>query len=324
MKRTWAGREKLCASALALLVAVSLFLIAPSPPEQIDVVPSSESSRNPKPHTASIITPRANTNNKHIAVRSTNTDGSIDVCFISSIYGKNKGGADKPGDFSQFQLTNGTSVGFFMYTNLADLDAPGWIKIIKRFEYRRFITQSRWGKFMAWQDPEIQPCKAVFYFDGHYQPQTNNPKAFVDTAVKLQTSHVGLAQVNHPAAGRTPLQEFETILKLNKDIQKNVDKSVQWFKAQPDFHNNCTMYANFYFGYDPLNPRFREATQYFWDHYSKEEDSWRDQPLWCYTLAHLGVQPLELSKLFSRNLKRMGHKGHTYSNATDNDAAQKR
>jgi hypothetical protein len=33
--------------------------------------------------------------------------------------------------------------------------------------YRRFITQSRWGKFMAWKDPEMEACQTIFYFDGH-------------------------------------------------------------------------------------------------------------------------------------------------------------
>jgi hypothetical protein len=66
-----------------------------------------------------------------------------DICFVSSIYGKNSKGTDKPGDFRQFHLNNATSHKFFLYNNLPEIDAPGWIKIVTDLEYRRFITQSR-------------------------------------------------------------------------------------------------------------------------------------------------------------------------------------
>lgn len=58
---------------------------------------------------------------------------------------------------------------------------------------------------------------------------------------------------------------------------------------------------------------------YFWERYSKELDSWRDQPLWAYTLCHLNIQPTQLYIAmhgdFSRQKKR-----HTYNKNTDNDA----
>jgi hypothetical protein len=75
-------------------------------------------------------------------------------------------------------------------------------------------------------------------------------------------------------------------------------------------------------GYDPKNENFKKATEYFWNHYSKEEDSWRDQPLWSYTLEHFHLTPLKLRSLFRANNKRMGHKGHRYDANTDNDAAE--
>jgi hypothetical protein len=74
-------------------------------------------------------------------------------------------------------------------------------------------------------------------------------------------------------------------------------------------------------GYDPTNENFKKATEYFWDHYSMEEDSWRDQPLWCYTLEHFHLKPLRMRELFYANNKRMGHKGHRYDASQDNDAA---
>jgi hypothetical protein len=270
--------------------------------------------------------------------------------------------ADKPGDIQGFRSTQNATFAFFLYTNLEDLETPGWTKIIKRdLNYRRYITRSRWGKFMGWKDPELQGCQTIFYFDGHYEPNRIHPGAFLDMAAMIRQSDVGLAQVRHYDPERTPLQEFQAILRFQKDIPPNVEASVKWLQAQPDFFNNCTLYANYYFGtsyctvpsfigpfllrtagslfyaipmcanlilwfcdipgYDPTNENFLQATEYFWNHYSKEEDSWRDQPLWCYTLEHLQLKPLTMRPLFVENTERMGHKGHFYDASQDNDAA---
>jgi hypothetical protein len=245
-----------------------------------------------------------------------------DICFVSCIYGKNSKGTDKPGDFRNFHLNNATSHKFFLFTNLPDIDAPGWNKIVTDLEYRRFITQSRWGKFMAWKDPEIQQgCKTVFYFDGYFAPLANKTKEFLDMAAPIHASNAGLAQVNHPTKDRTALEEFGAILKSKKDIEKNVDKSIAWLNAQPDFHNNCTLYANWYFGFDPTNANFQKATQFFWDHYSKEKDSWQYQPLWCYSLDPFHLKPIPMNKLFEQQAARMGHKGRKYDKNSDNDAS---
>jgi hypothetical protein len=243
----------------------------------------------------------------------------IDVCFVSSIFAPTVHTADRPHDFSKFELTNTSSFQFFLYTNLEDLESPGWTKIIKNFtSYRRFITQSRWGKFMAWKDPEIKACQFIFYFDGYFAPNAKGEK-LLKLAETTKESKFGTAQRLSPKR-RTPLQEFAQILKGKKDIEVNVNASIAWLHAQPDFHNNCTLYKNANFGYDPNNEYFREAAQYFWDHYSKEEDSWRDQPLWCHTLAHLHVEPLLMPPVFFADFGRMGHKKHKYGVAQDNDA----
>jgi hypothetical protein len=80
----------------------------------------------------------------------------IDICFVSSIFAPTTKTADRPkNDSTKFKVRSTTSFQFFMYTNLEDLESPGWTKVVRNFNYRRFITQSRWGKFMAWKDPEM-------------------------------------------------------------------------------------------------------------------------------------------------------------------------
>jgi hypothetical protein len=173
----------------------------------------------------------------------------IDICFVSSIFGPTIKTADRPHDFTKFQMGNTTSFQFFMYTNLEDLESPGWTKVLRNFNYRRFITQSRWGKFMAWKDPEMKGCQTIFYFDGNLKPKKPNKsrKSFAELAKQIRESDVGFAQKIH-AENPSAIGEFDKILTKKKDIEKNVNASIEWLQAQPDFYNNCTMYDNGFFG----------------------------------------------------------------------------
>jgi hypothetical protein len=78
----------------------------------------------------------------------------------------------------------------------------------------------------------------------------------------------------------------------------------------------------FHAGYDPTSVHFQKAAEYFWNHYSKEEDSWRDQPLWCHTIEHFHIKPILIEyALFRQHLDRFGGHGHQYDDSQDNDAA---
>jgi hypothetical protein len=256
----------------------------------------------------------------------------IDICFVSSIFAGDLELADKPSDVSSVWLDTDystrnidTTFRFFLFTNLIDLPvSEGWIKIVKTnadLPYRRFITQSRWPKFMGWKDPQLKGCRTVFYFDGHYQLNPDRMHEFPLVAHQLEQSESGLAQIPHPGR-RSPLEEFSKILFKHKDIPANVEASILWLQSQPDFDNRCAMYQNSYFGYDPHNPTWQEAVEFFWDRYSLEIDSWRDQPLWCYTLQHIGLKdPLvledEVNGLFQKDKRRTGHNNHRYDENAD-------
>jgi hypothetical protein len=276
----------------------------------------------------------------------------IDICFVSSIFAPTTKTADRPNDVTSFTMKKPTSFHFFLYTNLEDLESPGWTKVLRKFNYRRFITQSRWGKFMAWKDPEMKACQTIFHFDGHFKPTGLTHLAKLAKSIKR--SEFGLAQKLHKKSkGRSAIAEFDAVLKLKKDIKQNVNASIEWLQSQPDFYNNCTLYENAYFGksikcvlflscgaehpltpqcllyffhagYDPSNLHFQEAAEYFWSRYSMEEDSWRDQPLWCHTIERSHIKPIIIEgKPFSPHRERQGHKNHQYGAAQDNDAAAK-
>lgn len=250
-------------------------------------------------------------------------DTPWEVCFVTSVYSASADTSDRPPDVTDIQEAN-PSFQFFAFTNLPNLDAPGWTVKVKTYEssYRRYITQSRWAKFMGWKDESVQGCQAVFYMDGFCGPKLKHSERYKRLAKGIHDSHFGVFQNQHEIA-EGPLDELDRIVERRKDIAKNVQASKAWLIAQPDFRPDAAIYENHYIGYNPKSIIFQQATQFFWDRYSLEEDSWRDQPLWSYVLDHFGIQPTRLGTfdaLFKEYYKRMGHAGHRYNERADSNA----
>jgi len=259
-------------------------------------------------------------------------DTPYEVCFVTAVYGTDPEFADHPPDVASQRDANPT-FRYFAFTNMPDLEAEGWTKIITTAaqhansntaiqipqHYRRSITKSRWPKFMGWQHPEIARCQAVFYMDGFCGPKSKHSQRYKNLARTIHLSKYGIAQNKHDKGGGA-FQEFDRILHSNKDVRDNVEASKRWMQAQPDFNANCTLYANHYIGYDPNSVHWQQATTFFWDRYSQELDSWRDQPLWCYALDRLGIEPIHLGTfeaLFRDYWKRMSKHGHHYDKTAD-------
>jgi hypothetical protein len=250
-------------------------------------------------------------------------DTPYEVCFLTSVYSAAPGTSDRPPDVADILEAN-PSFRFFAFTNMRDLDAPGWTVKVKDFsQYRRYITQSRWAKFMGWKNPSVQGCQAVFYMDGFCGPKLKHSERYKRLAKAIHDSEFGIFQNQHDVA-EGPLDELDRILVRHKDIATNVEASKAWLVAQPDFRRDIVIYENHYIGYNPKSTVFQQAGQFFWDRYSLEKDSWRDQPLWSYVLDHFHITPTRLGTfeaLFKEYYKRMGHAGHRYNAAADSNAA---
>ena len=101
-----------------------------------------------------------------------------ELCFVKSVYSatpENFEEADEIPPISSEFMQNYPQIGFFLFTNIMSPDyAQGWTKLNPPHvssTYSRTITQSRYGKFMAWQQPEIGNkgrCRAVVYTDGFH------------------------------------------------------------------------------------------------------------------------------------------------------------
>mmetsp|Transcript_34410 Transcript_34410/g.38681 ORF Transcript_34410/g.38681 Transcript_34410/m.38681 type:complete len:452 (+) Transcript_34410:144-1499(+) len=195
----------------------------------------------------------------------------------------------------------------------------GWTILLTEFSshtFQRFITQSRYPKFQGFRHEVIQKmCEVVFYMDGTVLPK-GSPWKFQQEARRILDSEVQLSQELHPHAnedGGGIAGEMKRCEIKNKDLKTNLQATREWFQTQPDFINDCVLYQNTFFGYATTSPSFRTAADFAWGRFSLEQDSWRDQPLWCYTLHHFGIQPLIIpGNLFEYQGDRRPAHQHTY------------
>mmetsp|Transcript_59292 Transcript_59292/g.66370 ORF Transcript_59292/g.66370 Transcript_59292/m.66370 type:complete len:683 (-) Transcript_59292:60-2108(-) len=260
--------------------------------------------------------------------RTSQKETNISICFITSQFSSSRDRTDHLFDVRKVSplLYKSPHYHFFAFSNLADLNAPGWEIIVKDFrQYKRWITASRWPKFQSFLDTKVRDtCQVIFYIDGILSPK-DNLKMFQTEARNIMNSTVQLAQRIHPHGGGAEA-EFDRIILKKKDLKKNVKASLQWLQAQSDYNMNCTLYENSIIGYAIDSSSFKITANFFWDHYSKEEDSWRDQPLWCYSLNHFGITPLRLTgngkgTLFDQVDSRTAKGSHKYKSESIVSAA---
>jgi len=286
------------------------------------------------------------------------TTAPVNICFITAQYASSAEQLDTLANLRQeaptfFSDRNSDHYHFFAFTNRRDwiekasstatskqkskkekkegssIDKKdnGWTILVQKFPpdtFQRFITQSRWPKFQGFRHEKIQQtCDVVFYMDGTVLP-VGSPWKFQTEARRILDSDVQLSQELHPHSdkdGGGIAGEMRRCRLKKKDIESNLQKTQEWFNAQPDFTNDCTMYQNTFFGYAVTSPSFRKAADFAWGHFSLEKDSWRDQPLWCYTLHHFGVTPLRIpGNLFKYQGERRSANKHTYGEEAANNA----
>jgi hypothetical protein len=310
--------------------------------------------------------PNNDDNSTTITILPSQSFSPVKICFITSVYAKWVSNADKVMNVTKWKekhflnsnndkitLVNESSFEFLVYTNLPVLKTPGWTKIVQPIaNVTRYATQSRWPKFLAWQDERISSgrrqhrsdsdgalslspssssyqCQVIFYLDAignligtpqDFQDQAREILLTASTTTTATTGNhnaVGWAQYPHRGGGGIS-KEFRRIQVVQKDTVENIQASLSWLHNQSDFRDNCTLYENRFLAYDVTSSRFQQASKFFWHRYSLEQDSWRDQPLWCYVLDHFQVVPLLLRHkvLFGMDVKRMAKKKHKQQTTT--------
>lgn len=157
--------------------------------------------------------------------------------------------------------------------------------------------------------------------DGFCRPKEKHSERYKRLARAILDSAEGLFQNRHEV-DQGPIHELNRILAKKKDIRPNVQASKAWLEQQPDFDPNLPMYVNTFIGYNPKNERFQLVARFFWDRYSLELDSWRDQPLWSYALHKYKMHPTRLGTykaLFQQVFRNGGFGGHRYNRRADSN-----
>jgi hypothetical protein len=219
-------------------------------------------------------------------------------CFVMAVFGSDSKQVDEIPDTSKAppSILNDNEFLFYAFTNLENLHAPGWNKILlSNLTFANHVISSRLPKFMAWKVPELsENCHTVFYSDGGWLP-AQPATIWREYSDALQQSDGGLLQYTHTRASG-PLHELEIIKLLGKDTKENVDRELDWLRSQPDLQENSTFYCNMAFGYAVENKIYRKLSQSFWKRYSQGQSTYRDQPSWNYWIQHYNITPLYLGR----------------------------
>jgi len=241
-----------------------------------------------------------------------------EVCIITASFAQEKKLMDEIWDVREFVRKDDT-VAFYLFSNHnLDLANLGWKTFKLDLEYRRMITQSRWPKFMAWKISVVeQTCKTVFYIDASSRPKKSQYfLTFIhQMKTKVLDSTVGFAIPRH-SFNKDIMMEFKAIRKFRKDVDKNINASLTWLQEQDPLFNQAPLYTNTYFMYQPTSRSWQRMTEYFWDHYALEQDSWRDQPLISYALYRFNYTPVNMPNDLM-TVAKFGHNGHVYTEDED-------
>lgn len=212
----------------------------------------------------------------------------MNICFITSIFSKDgKKMPDVPNKFK----TN-PKYDYYCFTNLEpDKFNTSW-KVIKinTKDFKTTTAQSRYPKFMAWsflKDFIEKDYDVIFYCDGYCSPRIDVNWDAISFMIK--NSELGFLQSRH-FSDNCPYNELSRVFEAKRDTRENIDKTIEYFKKNK-LPKECGLYENQVFGYSPKNNKCIKLLKTFWEFYSKEELTIRDQPLWSYILYSLKLKP---------------------------------
>ena len=147
---------------------------------------------------------------------------------------------------------------------------------------------------------------AIIYCDGNLYPKYN--VSWGNIVNKLSSSESQIVQSIHEYRGYKPYQECDAISRYKKDSYKNM-QAMKKFLRDKKTPENIEMYENTAFCYDPRNVKLQQAFKEFWDIYTTEKITHRDQPLWAYICWKKNIKPYIFNKL---NINNAMHKSLFY------------
>ena len=238
------------------------------------------------------------------------------ICFITCVFANSYRGGDKPGNFDTIKEFD-----YYLFTNLPkDSFKTSWnvINVDNQFNDTNIesnIIKSRYPKFMGWKiikDVLKKDYDVMFYCDAYIFPR---PRHSVDFWINLGKQIIehpcGIMIQNHQS--RKAYSECNHIAKVKKDTLERMNKTKD-FLIKHNFPDNVVMSANTTFGYNPNNKMLTDMFSDFWNEYSTNNTSHRDQPLMSYFMWKHGIKkwPGLPRNLFRFDNKKIGFRGHRY------------
>jgi hypothetical protein len=179
-----------------------------------------------------------------------------------------------------------SSTGKFRYmvlTNMENYDTKDWERVVVHLDpskYKRTKTHTVYANFLAWKLPETQSCRMIFTMDGLFTP-VNIPEVWYDLEARIQESRDKFLVQLKPN-NRTVLGLLERLPRFKKDTKENMNRTREWLYAQPDFDEGLVSTYTNIMGYDPTSTMYQRISESFWEAYSTETTTPRDQPLFSY------------------------------------------
>ena len=247
-----------------------------------------------------------------------------EICIVTALYGDHVEQFDSlPEPPKPFRKQS--DFRFYVFTNQPLYRPPWpWIPIssttgLQLSNLTRWVTKSRYGKFLAWREPHLERCKCILYQDAIISIK-GSPDWFRHISKVVSKSPIGLMQNPNPYARAGLRDEFRVIVQMRKDSAEHVNASLTWLLQQPDFEDSIVVFGNTFFAYNPKSIAYRRLSQTFWDLYASEQFTIRDQPFWSFLLWRFNMTPLQFplepGELYKAYHKRRGFGGHKYVNKT--------
>ena len=131
----------------------------------------------------------------------------------------------------------------------------------------------------------------IFYCDHYLNP--NSDIHWIKICDQLKNSELGFIQYEHKRYNEGINKDLEMIIKNNTESQTSINQAKNYLKSlKPEISLRTPQYfENTVFGMHSNLKKARKFTNLFWQHYSNDYPSYRDQPLWNYLYLFKDIYP---------------------------------
>lgn len=208
-------------------------------------------------------------------------------CFITSLFCEDSKMIDLPGTFEKIP-----GYDYFLFTNIKTPINTSWeIKQVKTHENLSMIVNSRFPKFQGWKF--LPGYDIIIYCDAYLSPKPD--RNLWDSLVQETVdSPNGVLQSRHPVRN-CAYQECKVCAYYRKDSKSSLEKTIRFFQEEK-LPQNFGLWENIAFCYYTKNEKALKLFDELWKFYSRQEYTFRDQPIYSYIVYKTGITPSTTTK----------------------------